>query len=79
MEDFYFQVKGKADYQYNLRTTVNDEDGRNTLAPGGLLTVSREFDIESNFLNRNRLNSDYVKKHVLRLRDAYVKYVVGEF
>ncbi len=78
VEDSYFQVKGKADYQYHLRTTVNDDDGRNTLAPGGLLKASREFDIEPNFLNRNRLNSDYVKKHVLRLRDAYMKYVVGE-
>jgi len=78
VEDSYFQVKGKADYQYHLRTTVNDDDGRNTLAPGGLLKASREFDIEPNFLNRNRLNSDYVKKHVLRLRDAYMKYVVGD-
>ncbi len=78
VEDSYFQVKGKADYKYNLRTTVNDPDNANYLAPGGLLRASREFDIESNFLNRSRLNSDYVKKHVLRLRDAYVKYVVGE-
>lgn len=78
MEDSYFQVKGKADYQYYLRTTVNDPDNANYLAPGGLLKASREFDIEPNFLNKNRLNSDYVKKHVLRLRDAYVKYVVGE-
>jgi hypothetical protein len=78
IRDSYFQVKGKSNYSYSLRTTVNDPDGRNTLAPGGLLRASREFDVEPNFLNRNRLNSDYLKKHVLRLRDAYMKYVLGE-
>ncbi len=61
-----------------LRTTVNNPDHANTLESGGLLRASREFDIDPNFLNRNRLSSDYVKKHITRLRDAYMKYVVGE-
>ncbi len=74
--DSYFQVKGKSDYRYNLRTTVNDDDGRNTLEPGGLLRANREFDVEPNFLNRNRLSESYIKRHILRLRDAYMKYVV---
>ncbi len=78
VNDSYFQVKGKSDYKYNLRTTVNDPDHANYLAPGGLLRASREFDIEPQFLNRNRLSESYVKKHILRLRDAYVRYVVGE-
>ncbi len=78
VKDSYFQVKGKSNYTYNLRTTVNDDDGRNTLAPGGLLKASREFDIEPNFLNRNRLNTGYLRAHAMRLRDAYMQYVVGE-
>ena len=77
-KDGFLQLKGKNDYSYGLRTTVNDEDGRNTLEPGGLYGIDREFGINRNFLNRNRLNSDYIKKHIPRLRDAYVKYVLGE-
>ncbi len=78
VNDSYFQIKGKNNYRYSLRTTVSDDDGRNTLEPDGLVQISREFDIESNFLNRNRLSSDYLKKHVLRMRDAYLRYVVEE-
>jgi len=76
IEDSYLQVKGKHNYKYGIRTTVNDPDNVNYLEPGGLLKASREFDIEPNFLNKNRLSSDYVKKHVLRLRDASLRYVL---
>ncbi len=78
VNDSYFQVKGKSNYRYSLRTTVNDDDGRNTLEPGGLIRPSREFDIEQSFLNRNRLSTDYIKKHILRLRNASLRYVLEQ-
>ncbi len=74
--DSYLQIKGKSDYNYQVRTTVDDQDGANTLKPAGVLRAGREFDIERRFLNKNRLNSDYIKKHILRLRDSYFKYVI---
>ncbi len=73
--DSWFQIKGKNDFSYQVRTTVDDDDGRNTLEPGGVIRAGREFDIERRFLNKNRLSSDYIKKHILRLRDTYFVYV----
>ena len=75
--DSWFQIKGKNDFIYQVRTTVMDDDGANTLEPGGVIRSGREFDIERRFLNKNRLSSDYVKKHILRLRDAYFEYVIN--
>ncbi len=44
-----------------------DDDGRNTLEPGGVIRPGREFDIERRFLNKNRLSNNYVKKHILSM------------
>jgi hypothetical protein len=72
--DSYLQLKGKNNFNYGLRTTVQDDDGANTIETAYLVKVGREFDTERSFLNRNRLSSDYVKKHILRVRDAGLEY-----
>ena len=76
--DYMVQLKGKNDFNYGLRTTVQDDDGRNTLETDYLVRIYNEFDTERTFLNRNRFSTDYIKKHILRLRDAYITYVSGE-
>jgi hypothetical protein len=71
VSDSWFQIKGKNDFDYVVRTTVMDDDGKNTLEPDGAIRPGREFDIERRFLNQNRLSIDYIKKHILRLINIY--------
>jgi hypothetical protein len=71
----YGQIKGQNLFSHQLRTVVRSGDGQNFVKPGGLITPTTEFEIESRFLNRNRLTEAYVKKHILRLRDVYFSYV----
>ena len=70
----YFQVKGKNDFSYGLRSTISREDGTNTLNPNGGVTPLNDFEITSYYLNRDRLNSAYIKQHLDRMRDAYLNY-----
>ncbi|RUM66030.1 MAG: hypothetical protein DSZ06_04050 [Sulfurospirillum sp.] len=76
--DYMVQLKGKNDFSYGLRTTVQDDDGRNTLETAYAVRIYNEFDTEKTFLNRNRLSTDYVKRHILRLKDAYLNFVADE-
>lgn len=68
----YFQVKGASDFSYGLRTTVNQE--RNTLNFNGGRVPRSDFEIDSTYLDRDRLNSSYIKEHLDRAREAYIKY-----
>jgi len=70
----YFQVKGKNDFSYALRSTISREDGTNTLNPNGGITPLNDFEITSYYLNRDRLNSAYIKQHLDRMRDVYLNY-----
>jgi hypothetical protein len=73
--DGYFQLKGKKDFNYGIRSTVQDDDGRNTLETSYLIRIAKQIDTKRTFLNRNRMSEDYVKEHLLRLRDASIEYV----
>ena len=72
----YFQIKGKNDFSYNLRTTIKDSSGQNFIRNNIALNPKLEFNANSRFLNRDRLNIYYLQKHILRLRDAYFNYVI---
>ena len=71
----YGQIKGQKLFSHQLRTVVRSDDSQNFVKPGGLINPKLEFDIESRFLNRNRFTESYIKKHILRLRNAYLTYV----
>ncbi len=72
----YGQIKGKRDFEYHVRTTIEDDTGINAVNPKDAKEAEREFRIRNRFLNRDRLNEDYLKKHILRLRNVYFDYVV---
>jgi hypothetical protein len=74
----YMQVKGTNNFKYRLRSAILDENHRNYIGPNDALPVSRVYDIEDRFLNRNRLNIDYIKKHLSRFRDAHNEFVSFE-
>ena len=72
----YFQVKGKNDFSYGIRSTIMRDDGTNQLNPNGGLTSRSDFEISNYYLNRDRLNASYVKQHLDRMRDIYINYVM---
>jgi len=74
MKPGLFQVKGINNWSYRLRTSIAGEGERNILSPGLTIIPSMNHSLERAYLNHDRLNERYVKQHVLRLRDAYIKW-----
>ncbi len=70
----YIQIKGKKDFYYKLQTTINKEDGSNTLNYNYGIVPKTDFELTTNYLDRDRLNSSYIKKHIDRVREAYILY-----
>ncbi len=70
----YIQLKGKKDFTYKLRTTVNKDDGSNAINHNYARTPEHDFEITSHYLNRDRLTTSYIKQHLDRMRDAFVLY-----
>ncbi|MEA1918580.1 MAG: YjbH domain-containing protein [Campylobacterota bacterium] len=70
----YFQLKGKNDFSYGLRSTISRADGTNMLNPNGGITPLNDFELTSYYLNRDRLNASYVKQHLDRMREVYFAY-----
>ncbi|NEW60875.1 YjbH domain-containing protein [Sulfurovum sp. bin170] len=68
------QIKGKSDFNYGLRTTIRESDGSNRLAPSGGIVPKSDFELESYYLNRDRLGASYIKEHIERMRKAYLEY-----
>ena len=70
----YIQFKGTKEFYYGLRTVVNNDDGRNPLNGSNALIPISDSDLLTTYLNRDRLGSSYIKMHIQRLREAYLKY-----
>ena len=69
-----FQVKGTNAFNYHLKTTVLRGDGTNNIVPGGNYDPYVALSSEEYFLNRNRLQILYIKKHLFSLVDSYTEY-----
>ena len=70
----YIQLKGKKDFSYGIRTTIQRADGTNKINHNYALVPKSDFEIDTVYLNRDRLNGSYIKQHVDRMRDAYITY-----
>jgi hypothetical protein len=68
------QIKGKSDFEYGLRTTINLDDGSNRLLPNGGKMIKSDFELTNYYLNRDRLNSSYILSHINRMREVYINY-----
>jgi hypothetical protein len=69
------QIRGKKDFTYSLRTTIKEDDGTNRLKPSGGVIPEVDFEIENYYLNRDRVNKEYIKENIERMRDSFVKYI----
>ncbi len=70
----YFQIKGKRDWQYSVSSTINRDDGTNSLNGNFGIIPTTDLKLTTEYLNRDRLSSDYILNHLDRLRDAYIEY-----
>jgi hypothetical protein len=74
------QVKGMDNWSYAQETVIAARGKeRNWLdVPPLAINPVPAYNISDVFYNRDRLSEAYIKLHLLRLRDAYLRYVRGQ-
>ena len=73
MKPYPLQVRGSDGWSIGQETRIAK---RNYVgAPIGS-RLEPPFNVDRTFYNRDRLSEPYIRKHLLRLRDAYLRYVV---
>ncbi len=69
------QLRGTELWSYTHETTLIDNNGANTLPSYALAgTPQPSTSLYRSFLNQDRLNESYIKNHLGRLREAWLKY-----
>jgi hypothetical protein len=78
MKHYYkMQVRGSDEWNYGQETVIasSNKDNANYLPPLPILTVPRlSSSLDNQYLNRDRLSESYIKSHLGRLREAWIKY-----
>jgi hypothetical protein len=68
------QFKGKSDFNYRIRTTLQEPTGGNVQRPSGGIVPRSDFELASTYLDRDRLNGSYIRGNIDRMRDAFIRY-----
>lgn len=68
------QVKGSDEWNYAQETKIVSPGEANYLDTSIGVNPQPRYNLERIFYNRDRLTEDYIRKHLLRLRDAYLTY-----
>lgn len=69
------QLRGSEAWSYAHETTLVDNNGQNALPHYALAnTPQPATSLYRSFFNRDRLNENYIKSHLERLREAWIKY-----
>lgn len=74
MKPYIAQVKGNNDWTYVQETKIVTPGDLNLLDTSIGVNPQLLYNLERVFYNRDRLTEDYIRKHLLRLRDAYLSY-----
>jgi hypothetical protein len=72
------QLKGSEEWSYSQETKIVKQGGRNVVSISAGVDPTPAYNLERVFFNRDRLSEPYLRKHLLRLRDAYLTYLRGE-
>ncbi len=76
MKPGLFQVRGADEWGYAQQSTLASSGGANYTYLGYVgNNLSYPINLARVFYNRDRLNEPYIRKHILRLRDAYITYL----
>jgi hypothetical protein len=76
MKPYLLQVRGSDDWSYAQETVIAKEGRANAVGASVGVRLEPPFNVDRVFYNRDRLSDDYIKKHLLRLRDAYRRYAL---
>jgi len=74
MKPYVVQVKGSDEWSYAQETKIVSPGEANYLETSIGINPQPRYNLERIFYNRDRLTEDYIRKHLLRLRDAYLTY-----
>lgn len=74
MKPGILQVKGLDDWSYSQETRIVKGGELNLVSPSVGVEPVPLYNVERVFFNRDRLSGPYIRKHLLRLRDAYRIY-----
>jgi hypothetical protein len=78
MKPYPVQVKGTDEWSYYLETVIHGPTAANTVGVSIGNNPPAINPVPAVYYDRDRLTPDYVKAHLLRVRDAYVRYVHPE-
>jgi hypothetical protein len=73
MKPYPLQVKGAEEWSYGQETRIVSPGGSNYVSTSIGVNPKPPFDLDRVFYNRDRLSEAYIKRHLLRLRDAYLQ------
>ncbi|SNB45134.1 YjbH domain-containing protein [Geobacter sp. DSM 9736] len=68
------QVRGTENFSYEQETEIAGEGSLNFLGTPIGIRPETAFNLERVFYNKDRLSESYIRKHLLRLREAYVTF-----
>lgn len=74
MKPSLLQVKGTSEWNYYQETKLVTPGEANWLDTSIGLDPQLAYNLERVFYNRDRLSEEYIRQHLLRLRDAYTTY-----
>jgi hypothetical protein len=75
MKPYPVQLKGSDDWSYALETKIASSGEKNSVGTSIGVNPQPPFNLEHVFFNRDRLSEPYIRKHLLRIRDAYLTYL----
>jgi hypothetical protein len=75
MKPYPVQLKGADDWSYALDTKIVSGAVKNSIATSIGVNPQPPFNLEHLFFNRDRLSEPYIRKNLLRMRDAYLRYL----
>lgn len=74
MKPYLVQLKGNEEWSYAQETEIVTPGERNFVGTSAGINPQPPFNLERVFYNRDRLTESYIRKHLLRLRDANMRY-----
>jgi hypothetical protein len=78
MKPYIVQLRGTEEWNYAVETEIV-EDRPNLVGRSVGINPQPEFNLERLFYNRDRFMEAYLRKHLLRLRDANIRYNKNRF
>lgn len=74
MKPYPLQLKGNNEWRYAQETKIVSPGSANSVSTSIGVNPQAPYNLEQVFYNRDRLSEPYIRKHLLRLRDAYITY-----